>query len=107
MAGYANLGQSLANATPTNYNTLYAPTSQSVASTLSICNLTSSSQTFSVRIRVGGASANDKQFIIKDSKLLANDTIFLTIGLSMGAGEILEVAASTPNVAFNLSGLST
>lgn len=76
---------------------------QTVASTLVICNR-GESTTYRVNVRVNGEVLSDKQYIVFDAVLDANDTVFLTIGLSLNAGDIVEVFSQTSNVSFSLYG---
>lgn len=100
---YKVLGQS--NPTATTNTTLYtAPTAtQAVVSTLVITNL-GLSTTFRVAVRPAGATLANQHYIIFDSALAAGSSVYLTIGVTLAATDIVTVYAGTANVAFNLYG---
>ena len=87
-------------------DTLYTvpASTQSVCSTLAVCNKSSSNQTFDVRIKVNNAADNDKQYLIFEAPVLAKDTLFITIGVTLGAGDVVTVKSSSADVTFQLFG---
>jgi hypothetical protein len=100
---YKVLGQ--VNPAATTSTTLYTcpALTSAVASTLAICNQ-GSTTTVRAAIRQAGASLDPKQYIVYDAIVNANDTLFLTIGVSLETTDIVAVYAGTANVAFNLFG---
>lgn len=76
-----------------------------VASTLVVCNRNNSNITFRVSIAVAGAADDVKQYIYYDALLLKNDSVFATIGLTLGATDVVRVYASTTGVSFALYGV--
>jgi hypothetical protein len=100
---YKVLGQSIPAAT-TN-TTLYtcATANGAVGSTLAICNQGVSTNT-RVAIRPAGAAIEAKQYIVYDTLVNANDTMFLTIGVALANTDVVTVYAGTANVSFNLFG---
>ena len=100
---YRVLGQvNPAATTLTNLYTVPMDT-QCVSSTLSVCNM-GVTTTYRVVISKGGAAINPKQYIAYDTGVEANDTIFLTLGMTLDTGDIVKVYAGTANVSFNLFG---
>jgi hypothetical protein len=78
---------------------------QAVASTLVVCNMSSgSAATVRVAVQPAGASILDQHYIVYDSTINANDSLFLTIGLALGATDIVSARASTADVSFSLFG---
>lgn len=100
---YKVLGQSIPAAT-TN-TTLYtcATANGAVCSTLAICNQGTSTNT-RVAIRPAGATLTNSQYIVYDTMVNANDTMFLTIGVAVANTDVITVYAGTANVSFNLFG---
>ena len=94
-------------ATPTTLYTVPAGT-QTVVSTISVCNLTSGEQTFRIAIRpaVGGTAETlaNKHYIAYDSKVAGNDTLFITIGATLGAGDVITVYEAAADITFNAYG---
>lgn len=99
------LGQ--VNPSATTLTALYTvPGSTSATvSTIAICNRGSSNATFRVSIAVNGASDDPKQYIYYDITLMKNDSIFATIGLTLGAGDIVRVYSSSADLSFSLFGV--
>lgn len=101
---YKILGQANPSAnTDTSLYTVPASTS-AVCSTLVICNQAATGATFRIAVRQNGAALAAAQYISYDSTINANDSITLTIGMSLAAADIVSVRASSANVSFNLFG---
>ena len=100
---YKVLGQSIPSAN-TN-TTLYtcATANGAVCSTLTMCNQGVSTNT-RVAIRPAGATLATSQYIVYDTLVNANDTMFLTIGVALANTDVVTVYAGTANVSFNLFG---
>ena len=98
------LGQ--ANPAANTLTTLYTvPASTStVASTITICNQASSAATFRVAIRPAGAAIAAQHYIAFDTTVPANDTITLTVGITLATTDVVSVQASTTTVSFNIFG---
>ena len=100
---YRVLGQSNPAAT-TNTDIYTVPaTAQTVVSTLAVCNQ-STTTTFRVSIRPGGASGNNQMFLIYDNYVNQYDTVFLTIGATLGNSDVVTVYAGSANLSFMLFG---
>lgn len=100
---YKVLGQS-APAANTDSNIYTVPAGNSaVCSTLSICNRDVST-TFRVAVRPAGASIINSHYIVYDGLLNQYDSIFLTIGATLAATDVVTVSAGTANVSFSLFG---
>ena len=101
---YKVLGQVEPSATTDT--TLYTVPSatEAVCSTLSVCNKNASAGTFRVRIKVNGAADDDKQFVCYDAPIAAKDTLLLTFGATLSAGDVVVVYASTADQTFQLFG---
>ena len=95
-----------ANPSATTATDLYTVPSatQTVLSTLVIANTSSTAATYRISVRVAGASAVTKQYIAYDVPLSGNDSTALTLGISLGATDVLTVYASTANLAFTAFG---
>jgi hypothetical protein len=100
---YKVLGQANPAAT-TNTNLYTVPSATSaVCSTLTICN-TGVSTLFRIAVRPAGASISNVHYIVYDTAVNANDTIFLTLGITLATTDIVTVYAGTANVSFGLFG---
>lgn len=104
-AAYKVLGQSCPSGT-TNVDIYTVPASTSaVASTLSIANITTTAATFRVAVRPAGASVANQHWIAYDSSVAANDSVMLTLGMSLAATDVVTVRSGTANaLAYSLFG---
>ena len=100
---YKVLGQSAPSAT-TNTDLYTVPSSTSaVASTLVIANR-GASTTVRVAVRPAGAALANQHYIVYNTVVSQDDSLFLTIGLSLAATDVVTVYAGTANVSFSLFG---
>ncbi len=100
---YKVLGQVIpAASTLTTLYTAPAAT-QAVCSTISVCNQ-GVSTTFRVAVRPAGAAIEAKHYVVYDASVDQYDTVFLTLGVTLAATDVVSVFAGTANVSFNLFG---
>lgn len=101
---YKVLGQQ--NPSATTATTLYTvPASTStIASTLNVCNLANTAATFRVAVRPAGAALANTHYLTYDTNLPANDSIAMTLGITMATTDVVTVYANTANVNFSLFG---
>lgn len=102
---YKVLGQS--NPGMTTETTLYTVPSntQAVVSTLTVCNQASSNTTFRIAVRPSGdGSTTAKHWIVYGATIAANDTTTLTLGMSLGAGDKIQIYAATSTMSFTAFG---
>ena len=89
----------------TQTNIYTTPTGNStVVSTVTICNQSSSSTTFCIAVQKTGAALSSQHYINFNTPLPANDTITLTLGITMSASDILSANAATSTVSFSAFG---
>jgi glucose-6-phosphate dehydrogenase assembly protein OpcA len=101
---YRVLGQSNPSAsTLTTVYTVPASTS-TIISTMVICNQASAAATFSVAVQVQGASIATKDYINYNTPLAGNDSITLTLGMTLGNTDVLSVSVSTSTISVNVFG---
>lgn len=86
---YKVLGQEILTAeTMTDVYTVPSAT-QAVVSTIVICNLTSSANTFRLAIRPAGATLADKNYIAFEAPIAAYDSTTLTLGVTLDATDVI------------------
>ena len=87
----------------TTYATLYqVPAStQAVISTIAICNTAGTSSTYRIGFATSASDPSAADFIVYGATVAANDTTFLTIGVSLPAGTFIRVSSSANTVSFN------
>jgi hypothetical protein len=101
---YKVLGQSAPSATTaTNLYTVPSAT-EAVISTITVANRANTAATYRISIRPNGATQANEHYIAYDASLPANDTIALTLGLTMDAADVMTVYASSASVSFGLFG---
>lgn len=98
------LGQS--NPAATTATTLYTvPASkEAVVSSISVCNLASSSATYRIAIRPAGAALANQHYLAYDVTVGAADTTIITVGITLATTDVITVYASTANLAFSAFG---
>lgn len=97
---YKVLGQSNpAATTATSLYTVPASTS-TVVSSISICNLASSSATYRIAVRPAGASLANQHYLAYDVTVGASDTTIITVGLTLATTDVITVYSSTANLSF-------
>lgn len=101
---YKVLGQ--VNPAATTATTAYTVPSatQTVVSTISICNQASTAATYRIAIRVGGSALSAEEYIVYGATVPASDSTFITAGLTLGAADVVTVYSSSANLSFNLFG---
>ena len=91
-----------AAATATTLYTVPAST-QAVCSTLSICNRDIATA-YRVSVRPAGAAQDVKHYLVYDAVIAANDTILLTLGITLATTDVVTVYAGTSALSFSLFG---
>jgi hypothetical protein len=101
---YKVLGQSAPSATTDT--TLYTVPSatEAVISTVAVANRGTVSATYRIAIRPDGAALANQHYLAYDASIPANDSVALTLGLTLNAADVLAVYASTANLSFGAFG---
>lgn len=101
---YKVLGQ-VATAATTDTDLYTVPASRSaVVSTITVANRSAVSVTFRIAIRPAGAGIASQHYIAYDSTVTANNTVALTLGVTLATTDVITVYASTANLTFNAFG---
>ena len=101
---YKVLGQS--NPSATTATTLYTVPSatSAVVSTIMVCNQSAIAGSFRIAVRPAGATLASEHYIAYDVAVPANDSIALTMGVTMAATDVLTVYASSAAQSFSAFG---
>lgn len=101
---YKVLGQVAPSAT-TN-TTLYTvpAATETVASSIVICNRGSTAATFRVAVRPNAEALADKHYIAYDDDILGKETKSYSVGMTLDATDLVVVYASSADLSFNLFG---
>ncbi len=101
---YKVLGQSNpAATTATSLYTVPAAT-QTIVSTVVVTNQAATAGTYRIAVRVAGATLATSQYIAYDVSLPANASDTLTLGLTLGAADVVTVYASSATFSFSAFG---
>ena len=101
---YKVLGQQApAATTPTDLYTVPGAT-DSVCSSIIVCNRSASSDSFRVSISVAGAVTANKDYIYYDVPIGGNDTFIATIGVTLDATDVVRCYSTSGNLSFSLYG---
>jgi len=101
---YKVLAQSAPSATTaTNIYTVPSSTS-AVISTIVVANRSTSTATYRIAIRPGGATLANQHYIAYDVTVGLSDSTTLTLGLTLATTDVITVYASSANLTFSVFG---
>lgn len=101
---YKVLGQVAPSATTnTDLYTVGAGKS-AVVSTIAVTNRAGTSATYRIAVRVAGSTLSNEEYIAYDATISANNSTFITVGVTLAATDVVTVYASTANLSFNAFG---
>lgn len=75
-----------------------------VVSTITVCNRDATAATYRIAVRPAGATISNQHYIAYGVAVPANDTISLTLGITLAATDVVTVYASNANLSINLFG---
>lgn len=75
-----------------------------IISTVNVCNQSLSNVTFRIAIRPAGVTGTSKHYIVYDSPLPAQDTMALSLGMSLGNTDVITAYTFQGNVSFAVFG---
>ena len=101
------LGQVDPAATTTTVLYTVPDKTQTTVSSIVAANRTGSAITFRLSVHVGGASADDKQFLFYDKSVAANDSLSIVIGITLDQTDVIKVRTSAVDMSFNIFGCET
>lgn len=93
-------------ATLTDAYTVPALTTATV-STITVANQSATATSFRISVAVGGAADSPAQYLYYDIVIAGNDTFATTIGISLGAGDVIRVYNTLATLSFNIFGVET
>ena len=101
---YKVLGQVAPAATTATTIYTVPSATEAVVSSVTVCNRAGTAGTFRLAVRPDGATLANEHYLVYDTSLAANDTIVLTIGVTMDAADVLEAYASSGDLTFHAYG---
>jgi len=101
---YKVLGQS--NPTANTAGTLYTVPggTSAVISTVTVCNQSATPAWFNLAVQPAGAPLAARHYVNFNTPVPGNDTVSLTLGITLGNTDILSCNANTSTVSFNVFG---
>ena len=90
-------------ATDTTLYTVPAST-QAVISTLNVSSLTNDLTTIRIAVRPAGAAIEDKNYLVYNNTISGYATAQFTLGITLGATDVVTVYDTAGKCAFNLFG---
>lgn len=77
---------------------------EAISSSLTATNRASTADTIRIRIAVSNATTDDKQWIAYDVPVLAKSIVPFTLGITLGAGDVVYAGSSAGSITFQLFG---
>jgi hypothetical protein len=77
---------------------------ETVCSSLVVCNRSATATTFRVAVSPAGAGISNEHYIYYDVDINGNDTFTATIGITLEASSVVRVYATLATLSFNLYG---
>ena len=85
----------------TTLTALYTATGvQAVVSTVTICNRSATATTYRLSVAIAGAADATSQYVVYDATIAGNDTVALTQGWTLGAGDVIRCYAGAATLTF-------
>jgi hypothetical protein len=78
---------------------------QATVSTIYVCNRSAVAAAFRVSVAVAGAGDATKQYLYYDLPIPGNESFAATVGVSLGAGDVVRAYASTATLSVNVFGV--
>ena len=99
---YSVLGQ--ANPAAATTTTLYTSIATVVASTLVVCNQANTAATYRVAVKPAADTLSTLHYIAYNTSISPYESVALTLGVTLGTAETVQVYASSSTLSFNLFG---
>lgn len=76
-----------------------------VISTITVANRSGTATTFRISVAVAGAGDDNKQYTHYDFSIAGNYTETITLGISLGAADVVRVYATLATLSFGIFGV--
>jgi hypothetical protein len=100
---YKILAQAASATADTAFYTVPALT-EAVVSTLTVCNRGTASATYRINTRKDGTATATANYLAFDATIAGNDTVALTLGITLDASDQISLMASNTNLTFQAFG---
>lgn len=78
---------------------------QAVVSSITIANQSGTATSYRISVAVAGLADTPKQYIAYDVAILGNEMQTLTLGISLGAADVIRVYNTLATLSFNVYGV--
>jgi len=100
---YKILGQ-VSDASANDVELYLASGVEAIVSTIIVANRASAAKTFRIATKTDNSAVADTDYVAYDTSIAANDTITLTLGITLEDGAEISVGSSDANVTFQAYG---
>ena len=100
---YKILGQ-VSDASANDVELYLATGVEAIVSTIIVANRASAAKTFRIATKTDDSAVADTDYVAYDTSIAANDTITLTLGITLEDGAEISVGSSDANVTFQAYG---
>jgi hypothetical protein len=100
---YKILGQ-VSDASANDVELYLATGVEAIVSTIIVANRASAAKTFRIATKTDNSAVADTDYVAYDTSIAANDTITLTLGITLEDGAEISVGSSDANVTFQAYG---
>lgn len=101
---YKVLGQVAPSATTATTAYTVPSATETVVSTIFVCNRGADAATYRIAVRPNGATLANEHYIAYDVSILPKTSTAITVGVTMDAADVLTVYASSGDLSFNVFG---
>jgi hypothetical protein len=78
---------------------------QAVVATVVVCNQSATATSFRISVAIAGAADTAAQYLYYDVPINGNDTFVATIGVTLGAADVVRVYNTLATLSFNVFGV--
>jgi hypothetical protein len=100
---YKILGQ-VSDASANDVELYLASGVEAIVSTIIVANRASAAKTFRIATKTDNSAVADTDYVAYDTSIAANDTLTLTLGITLEDGAEISVGSSDANVTFQAYG---
>lgn len=101
---YGVLGQSNPSAASLTDAYTVPGATQTVISTIVICNRSATPTSYRISVAVAGAANANEQYLAFDVDINGNSSNTLTLGITLNAADVIRVYATLATLSFNIFG---
>lgn len=83
---------------------LVPASTEAIVSSITVCNREAAANTFRIATKTDNSAVANTDYIAYDTSIAANDTVTLTLGITLETGAEISVGASDGNVTFQAFG---